>query len=124
MTQQEYMDAMIPYITWYYEGGRPIEDLEIGGIARLRKDAPGELSARYYDGTEACMDCYLCGATRKSCYITPEGRLLPCMPMTASPEQSKFPRVQDIGLQKGLSVRYNLRCVKLRVDGFLCATQQ
>ena len=43
MTQQEYMDAMIPYITWYYEAGRPIEDLEFGGIARLRKDAPGEL---------------------------------------------------------------------------------
>ena len=124
MTQQEYMDAMIPYITWYYEAGRPIEDLEFGGIARLRKDAPGELSARYYDGTEACMDCYLCGATRKSCYITPEGRLLPCMPMTASPEQSKFPRVQDIGLQKGLSDSYYMQFVNGRVKDLFAANQE
>ena len=124
MTQQEYMDAMIPYITWYYEAGHPIEDLEFGGIARLRKDAPGELSARYYDGTEACMDCYLCGATRKSCYITPEGRLLPCMPMTASPEQSKFPRVQDIGLQKGLSDSYYMQFVNGRVKDLFAANQE
>ena len=124
MTQQEYMDAMIPYITWYYEAGRPIEDLEFGGIARLRKDAPGELSARYYDGTEACMDCYLCGATRKSCYITPEGRLLPCMPMTSSPEQSKFPRVQDIGLQKGLSDSYYMQFVNGRVKDLFAANQE
>lgn len=124
MTQQEYMDAMIPYITWYYEVGRPIEDLEFGGIARLRKDAPGELSARYYDGTEACMDCYLCGATRKSCYITPEGRLLPCMPMTSSPEQSKFPRVQDIGLQKGLSDSYYMQFVNGRVKDLFAANQE
>ena len=27
MTQQEYMDAMISYITWYYAAGRPIDDL-------------------------------------------------------------------------------------------------
>ena len=124
MTQQEYMDAMIPYITWYYEAGRPIEDLEFGGIARLRKDAPGELSARCYDGTEACMDCYLCGATRKSCYITPEGRLLPCMPMTSSPEQSKFPRVQDIGLQKGLSDSYYMQFVNGRVKDLFAANQE
>ena len=124
MTQQEYMDAMIPYITWYYEAGRPIEDLEFGGIARLLKNAPGELSARYYDGTEACMDCYLCGATRKSCYITPEGCLLPCMPMTASPEQSKFPRVQDIGLQKGLSDSYYMQFVNGRVKDLFAANQE
>lgn len=124
MTQQEYMDAMIPYITWYYEAGRPIEDLEFGGIARLLKNAPGELSARYYDGTEACMDCYLCGATRKSCYITPEGRLLPCMPMTSSLEQSKFPRVQDIGLQKGLSDSYYMQFVNGRVKDLFAANQE
>ena len=124
MTQQEYMEAMIPYITWYYEAGCPIEDLEFGGIARLRKDDPGELAARCYDGTESCMDCYLCGATRKSCYITPEGRMLPCMPMTASPEQSKFPRVQDIGLRKGLSDSYYMQFVNGRIKDLFAANQE
>ena len=124
MTQQEYMDAMIPYISWYYAAGRPIEDLEFGGIVRLHKNAPGEMVARYYDGTESCMDCYLCGAIRNSCYITPEGRLLPCMPMTASPEQSKFPRVQDIGLQQGLSDSYYMQFVNGRIKDLFAANQE
>ena len=34
LTWQEYVDAMLPYIEWYYEAGRPIESLEFGGIAR------------------------------------------------------------------------------------------
>ena len=68
----------------------------------MSRDEPATLSARHYDGTEKCRECYLCGATRWSCYITPEGRLLPCMPMTASPDQERFPKVQDIGLRKGL----------------------
>ena len=87
MTQGEYIEAMLPYISWYYESGRPIECLELGGVARLLRDAPAEVCVRHYDGTEKCVDCYLCGAVRWSCYITPEGRLLPCMPMNACPEQ-------------------------------------
>lgn len=33
MTQGEYIEAMLPYISWYYESGRPIECLELGGVA-------------------------------------------------------------------------------------------
>lgn len=115
LTWQEYVEAMIPYISWYYEAGRPIDSLEFGGIARMYKDAPGKLSVRSYDGTEKCLDCYLCAATRWSCYITPEGRLLPCMPMTASPEQEQFPRVQDIGLRQGLQASSYMQFVDSRV---------
>ena len=124
MTQQEYIEAMLPYIDWYYKSGRPIGHLEFGGIADLWRDAPGEMCARHYDGTNGCLDCYLCSSTRWSCYITPEGRLLPCMPMTASPEQSKFPRVQDIGLQKGLSDSYYVQFVNGRVKDLFAANQE
>ena len=124
MTQQEYIEAMLPYIDWYYKSGRPIGHLEFGGIADLWRDAPGEMCARHYDGTNGCLDCYLCSSTRWSCYITPEGRLLPCMPMTSSPEQSKFPRVQDIGLQKGLSDSYYMQFVNGRVKDLFAANQE
>ena len=124
MSQQEYIESMIPYITWYYQSGRPIEDLEIGDVARLRYNEPGKINAICYDGTESCLDCNLCDAARWACYITPEGRLLPCMPMTASPEQSKFPRVQDIGLQKGLSDSYYMQFVNGRVKDLFAANQE
>ena len=124
LTWQEYVEAMLPYIDWYYEAGKPVDCLELGGVARLRKDASAEVCVRQYDGTESSLDAYLCGAVRWSCYITPEGRLLPCMPMTASPEQSHFPRVQDIGLQKGLSSSAYMQFVNGRVRDLMEANAE
>ena len=124
LTYQEYMEAMIPYIDWYYRAGRPIQRLELGGVASLHQNAPGELLARNYDGTEKCLDCYLCGAVRWSCYITPDGRLLPCMPMTSSPDQNRFPKIQDIGMQKGLSDSYYMQFVNGRVKDLLAVNSE
>lgn len=124
MTWQEYTEAMIPYIKWYYQAGEPIEHLELGGVAYLQRDTPGELRITQYDGTENCLDCYLCGAVRWSCYITPEGRLLPCMPMTACEEQERFPRVQDIGLKQGLDDSFYMQFVNGRVKDLLKVNQE
>ena len=116
MTQGEYIEAMLPYISWYYESGRPIECLELGGVARLLRDAPAEVCVRHYDGTEKCVDCYLCGAVRWTCYITPEGRLLP---MTACPEQNWFPKVQEIGLREGLSGSFYMKFTDSRIKDLM-----
>ena len=124
MTREEYIQAMLPYIEWYYKSGRPIKQLEFGGMVRMRQDAPGELSVHCYDGTESCLDNYLCGAVRWSCYITPDGRLLPCMPMTASPKQELFPKVQEIGLRQGLSSSYYMQFVNGRIRDLLAANAE
>ena len=124
MTWLEYIDAVIPCIDWYYKAGRPIQRLELGGVAVLQQDGPARPSFRCYDGTQSCEGCYLCQPTRWSTYITPEGRLLPCMPMTASPEQGRFPKVQDIGLQKGLSDSYYMQFVNSRVKDLLAVNQE
>ncbi len=124
MTRQEYTEAMIPYIRWYYDTGKPIEYLDIGGVAYLQRDKPGELRVSHYDGTEKCLDSYLCGAVRWSCYITPEGRLLPCMPMTACKEQERFPKVQEIGLKHGLDDSFYMQFVNGRVKDLLEVNQE
>lgn len=119
LTTPEYWEAVLPYIDWYYRAGRPIQRLELGGVATLSRDAPGEPLVHAYDGTPDCLDCYLCAVTRWSCYITPEGRLLPCMPMTASPDQSRFPKVQEVGLRQGLSSSFYMEFVNRRVKDLL-----
>lgn len=124
LTWPEYVEAMLPYINWYYEAGRPVECLELGGVARMRQNGPCEACVREYDGTEACKDSYLCGAVRWSCYITPEGRLLPCMPMTSSPKQSCFPKVQEIGLRAGLSGSFYMRFVNSRIRDLMEANKE
>ena len=125
LSRKEYIEGMIPYIKWYYQAGRPIEEFNIGGVATLYQNANGIVNAdEVFDGTASCLDCYMCDSARSTCYITPEGRLLPCMPMTASPEQSKFPRVQDIGLRQGLSDSYYMQFVNGRIKDLFAANQE
>lgn len=124
MTLPEYMEAMLPYVDWYYKAGRPIDILKLCNIAYLQRDQLARPWFTSFDGTEKCLDCYLCSAVRWTAYITPEGRLLPCMPMTASPEQGRFPKVQDIGLQRGLSDSYYMQFVNSRVKDLLAVNQE
>lgn len=124
LTWEEYIECMLPYIPWYYENERPIECLELGGIARMTRDKPCELCVRHYNDGEMCKEYYLCGATRWSCYITPEGRLLPCLPMTASMEQECFPKIQDIGLKQGLKDSYYMQFVNGRIKDLFEANKE
>lgn len=118
-SNKEYIQAVIPYIAWYYKEGRPIKKFTLSNVAVLYQNADYHIVAAPYDGTEKCLNCYMCGAARMSCYITPEGRLLPCMPMIASPQQEKFPLVQDIGLKQGLSDSYYMQFVNGRIRDLL-----
>ena len=124
LTRQEYIEAMLPYISWYYEAGCPVRHLDLGGVAALHKGVPGQMLVDRYDGTEKSLDCYLCGVVRWSCYITPEGRLLPCMPMTACKEQEYFPKIQDIGLKRGLDDSYYMQFVNGRVKDLFAVNKE
>lgn len=123
MTSQEWMDAMLPYIDWYYKAGRPIRNLTIRSMVQLHQNRPAQPSFSHQD-KEDYLDRYLCNLARAVCYITPEGRLLTCMSMTANPEQNLFPRVQDIGLQKGLSDSYYMQLVNSRVKDLIAVNQE
>lgn len=117
---REYVEDMLTYIPQYYEDSCPIPCVTLGGLTVLY---PGHFKVQpeRYSGTEDCKDCHLCGATRWSCYITPDGRLLPCMPMTSCKEQELFPKIADIGLRKGLSDSFYMQIVDSRVGDLLKA---
>ena len=114
LTNQEYVEAMIRYIPQYFESGCPME-IMLSNVITLHRDRSYEIIAEPYDGSEKCLTCHMCGGARWSCYITPEGRLLPCMPMTSSPQQYQFPKVQEIGLRQGLSDSFYMKFVNRRV---------
>ena len=123
LTEEEYVETALQLIPDYYQSNCPLE-LMYGGVIDLHRDGSYEILAQRYDGTDDCLDCYLCGSVRWSCYITPEGRLLPCMPMTASPLQNRFPKVQDIGLRQGLSDSLYMQFVDNRVKDLLKANAE
>lgn len=125
-TDQEYYEAMIDYIPRFFEDGMP-GDVILGGLIRLWKGSsefhiiPEKNSSLT---EEACEQKRLCGAARMNAYITPEGRLLPCMPMTSWEKHVQFPRIQDIGLCKGLSDSLYMNFVNGRVGELFARNEE
>lgn len=122
LTDDEYIEAMMRYIPEYYRAGCPMNVI-LGGVIGLNTDGSYRLTA---GDSEVKQDSYLCGSARWGCYITPEGRLLPCLPMTSSPQeiQNLFPLVRDIGLQKGLSDSFYMQFVNRRVKDLLAVNKE
>lgn len=124
LSDEEYFDAMIRYIPKYYESNCNMAVI-LCSIAVLNpaKDEQAKHNLRYsvvpekYDGTTNCLNEYMCGSTRCSCYITPEGRMLPCMPMTSASReiQETFPTIQDTGLRAILNDSIYINYVDGRV---------
>lgn len=125
MSEDEYIDAMIHYIPKYYQANCPIE-LKIGSVIYLQTDGSYIIAGGNYNGRQESLNGYLCGGARWNCYITPEGRLLPCMPMTSGPRevQELFPLIGDIGLKKGLDDSFYMQFVNRRVKDLLVANKE
>ncbi len=125
LSYEEYVKAAIDYIPRYYEDDLPISVM-LCDICELRTDEPEDydIIPERYIGGEQCGDCYLCKAMRMSCYIAPDGRLLPCMPFTSCQRQMKFERVQDIGLKQALSGSWYMRFIDKRVRDIIAENPQ
>ncbi len=119
MTTQEYNDAVLRYLPAYFEDGMPI-DVLFGGVVRLTKGSANYWPVAEFDeGTEKCLNRHICGSVRSSCYVAPDGRLLPCMPVAAVPDQSIFPLIQDIGLQAAMRDSFFMEFADKRVKDLL-----
>lgn len=119
MDDRTYAETMLQYIPDFFQDQMPMNIMLTGLITLYKGSKEYENIPMKYNGTEDCLEHVLCGAVRYSCYITPEGRLLPCMPMTACKEQEKFPLVQEIGLKKGLSDSFYMKIADSRVKDLL-----
>lgn len=125
---REYCEDMIAYIPQYFEDGCPMEDVTLSAVASLRRRGANyfDVIPERYEGTDKDRKRYLCGATRAHCYITPDGRLLPCMPMTSAPQevQERFPKIAEIGLEKCLDDSFFMEFVDRRVCDLMEANQK
>lgn len=119
LSTQEYFDEMIKYIDCFFEDGMPA-NVTLGAVIRLNKNSNEyRIIGEKLDGSEKCRERHLCGAARMCSYITPEGRLLPCMPMTAWEGHTQFKKIQEIGLEKGLTDGFYMQFVDARIKDLL-----
>jgi len=124
LTDSEYLEEMLRYIPQFFEDGMPA-NLTLGAVIKLRKGSTDhKIIAEKHDGTEACLEKRMCGAARMCAYITPDGRLLPCMPMTSWPGYTQFKRIQDVGLRSGLTDGFYMNFVNGKIKELLARNEK
>ena len=113
---RDYFEAMLAYIPYFFEDGMPM-NVTLSQIIVLKKDSTDYFAVpEKLDGTQEALSCHLCAAARYAVYLTPDGRLLPCMPMTGCEDlQDTFSKVTDTGLRYGLTESTFMRFVDSRV---------
>ena len=57
-------------------------------------------------------------------YLSAEGRMLPCMSLSAYDIQQDYPLVTEMGLQKGLTDSVYMKLIDTRVEEFLAHTKE
>ena len=122
----DYYAAMLSYIFEYYRSNVGIS-VTLGGVIELfNKAIDGKRYSiiKHNEPDDYCEDCLLCGVIRWICYITPEGRLVPCMPMTWHEEQKNFPLIKDIGLRRGLNDSYFMEFVSRKVSDLIAHSEE
>ncbi|MBQ7850855.1 MAG: radical SAM protein [Clostridia bacterium] len=121
MTSEEYYETVLRYIPSYYEDKLPIQ-VHFGNAVMLHPDPEkSRVTAERYPDDPASARLHLCTSARYASYIAPDGRLLPCLPMTACAEQVLFPRIQTIGLKKALTDSFYMDFLDRRVGDLLAA---
>ena len=109
----EMFNAYLDYLPHYYEDAMPVQ-LTLGGFIGLDPDRPNEFYVPVCQTPDDLDDC-LCGSIRRSMYIMPEGRVLPCMPMAGTFVEEKMPFIQEHGLAECINDSYWLELVNLRL---------
>lgn len=116
---RELYDAYLEYIPQFFEDGMPVSIMLGGFFSCRRAKTDWEIPSQKQEGNEPCENAVICGHARQTLYISPEGRMLPCMPLSALPMQEDYPLITDIGLAKGLSDSSYMELINTRLSEYL-----
>lgn len=103
ITCKDEYEAYLEYIPQYVDDGMPVPILTLSGFFSARH---GKLFAgtQRYDEECDCSGKYLCNAARNTMYLGPDGRVLPCIPMSeTAAAQQRFPSIGEMTLAEALS---------------------
>lgn len=124
LSKKEYYDACLKYVSDFYEDRMPMNVL-LGGAIRMDAHSPRYNTVMVKAlSEESCNESFLCGSARFSAYITPEGRFIPCMAITSTEEQKKFPLIRDVGVKQCMSDGYYMNFVGRRVKDLFKRNQK
>lgn len=115
---EEY-DVYMKYIPQYIEDGMPIEYLMLSGMYGCRN---GEQFIPCEKGDEASPNekQFICRSARFTMYLGPDGRILPCIPMSETAKsQEHFPSISGMSLKEALTDSSYISFIRADVGTFL-----
>lgn len=119
LTDEEVYEAYLEYLPFYIEDGMPL-DLMLSGLFMYRKDKGYQIPGRKGVKEEQCKHYCLCGHARNNLYITADGRMMPCMPMSGKEELAReFPKITELALKDALEDSFYIDCIEKKLTEYL-----
>ena len=106
ITQDEANQAILDYIPQYIEDGMPLSVQFCGLLDFDKEHRRIQIPSRKYSGIAGAEKQLACGAVRDSMYISPNGRILPCMTMGGTAADPLFDSIFEKSLEEILSESY------------------
>lgn len=119
LTAEEEFEAYLEYIPHYIEDGMPVPILTLSGVFSALKGRLFIGSERHPEDKD-CGNKVICGSARTTMYLGPDGRILPCIPMSERDSTSgQFPLVGNMTLAEALSDSFYLDFISATLDDYL-----
>lgn len=116
------MDALLQtyldYVPRYYEDGMPLS-LMLGGFFHASPVEPDAFGIPILKPPRDPEELCVCGHARMTLYISPEGRTLPCMPLSGMKIQQQFPLIGETGLRECLQDSFYMQLIEMPVSEYL-----
>lgn len=119
LTAKEELDAYLEYIPHYLEDGMPVPVLTLSGLFSAL-DGRLFVSSERHREDEDCDGKVICGSARTTMYLGPDGRILPCIPMSERDRTSSlFPLVGELTLAEALSDSFYMDFISTTLGDYL-----
>ena len=115
ITVEEEYQTYLDYIPHFYEDGAPLNIMLAGFFSNDGKDdyiIPCQKNLE----DEDCGNYCLCGHARNQMYITPDGYMVPCIPIgSAEGGRRHFPNLKTTSLSSALKDSYYMEFIDMRL---------
>ena len=119
LTAEEEYDAYLEYIPHYFEDCMPVPILTLSGLFKAFEGKLGVSSERYSEDMD-CSKKVICASARNTMYLGPDGRILPCIPMSERESTSElFPSVGELTLAEALSDSFYMNFISTTLSDYL-----
>lgn len=107
-------NVYLDYIPYYFKDNMPIS-IQLGGFFQASPKTKRYSIPCVKKSCDLKTTC-ICGHARHVMYISPEGRCLPCMPLSSTEIQNNYPLIKDIGLKKCITDSSYMSLIETTAD--------